>query len=60
MNMMLQKMFSSNKKIVTVEADGNPREIPVNESDYINVRVSLKGIRDGIIFNVKALDYYDR
>jgi hypothetical protein len=52
MNMMLQKMFSSSKKIVTVEADGNPREIPVNESDYINLRVSLKGIRDGIIFNV--------
>jgi hypothetical protein len=60
MSMMLQKIFSPGKKLITLDADGSARDIPVHESDYVNLRVSLRGIRDGLTFNIKALDYHDR
>lgn len=61
LSMMLQKIFSPGKKIITVDADGIPREIPVHESDYVNLRIPLRGIRDGgLTFNIKALDFHDR
>lgn len=61
LSMMLQKIFSPGKKLITVEADGIPREIPVHESDYVNFKVPLRGIRDGgLTFNIKALDFHDR
>ena len=60
LSMMLQKIFSPGKKVITVDADGSSRDIPVHESDYVNLRVPLRGLRDGLMFNIKALDFYDR
>jgi hypothetical protein len=32
----------------------------VHESDYVNLRVPLRGVKDGLTFNIKALDFHDR
>lgn len=60
LSMMLQKIFSPGKKLITVDADGRSRDIPVHENDYVNLRVPLRGVKDGLTFNIKALDYHDR
>jgi hypothetical protein len=50
--MQLHKIFSPGKKIINVDPDWQSREITIHENDYSNIKIPLRGVRDGLTFSI--------
>jgi hypothetical protein len=60
LNMKLHKIFSPSKKVLTLDPDWQSRDIIVHENDYVNVKIPIKTVRDGLVFSIKTLDPHDK